>query len=115
MTNQRRIIAVFIVIVSAAACRPMSHREHRELLLQHQRQQLRQQIQADHDVWMRFRQLKPGTPAADVEKQLGSPGTTAPCANVEECSYYDISGQKYFVCFDKQGTVVCRGKTYLFR
>lgn len=70
-------------------------------------------IKEEQAIEARLRRVGVGTPSTEVVKQFGNPGSAAPCSNANKCWYYDISGQKYFICFDQHDNVACEGRAYL--
>ncbi len=98
------------ILVIAAACRQPGNRER---FLQVGRERLTAKIKKDQAIEARFRRVGPGAPATEVLKEFGNPGSAAPCGNAKKCWYYDISGQKYFICFDQHDNVACEGRAYL--
>ena len=97
------------ILVTAACHQP----DNRERFRQEARERLMAKIKEEQAIEARLRQVGAGTPSSEVLKQFGNPGSTAPCRNAKKCWYYDISGQKYFVCFDEQDNVACQGRAYL--
>jgi len=98
------------ILVIAAACRQPGNRE---AFRQEARERLMAKIKDEQAIEARFRRVGPGTPATEVVKELGNQGAAAPCSNAKKCWYYDLSGQKYFVCFDQHDNVACQGRAYL--
>ncbi len=114
-SRQHSAGALALILLSAgilviAACHQPGNRER---LLQEGRERLRAKIREEQAIAARLRQVGVGTPSAEVVKQFGNPGSTAPCSNARKCWYYDLSGQKYFICFDQQDNVACQGRAYL--
>jgi len=99
------------ILVTVACHQP----DNRERFRQEARKRLMVKIKEEQAIEARLRQVGPGTPATEVVKQFGNPGSTAPCSSAKTCWYYDISGQKYFICFDQQDKVACEGRAYLLR
>ena len=95
-----------LIAGSAIACRQTAARER---LIRQQREVLLQRIKDQQAIEARFQMLGPGTPASQVIKEFGKAGGTLPCSSSAECWYYEISNQKYFVCFDNQRAVTCHG------
>jgi len=97
------------ILVIAAACRQPGNRER---LRQEVRERLMAKIKEEQAIEARLRRVGVGTPSTEVLKQFGNPAA-APCSNANKCWYYDISGQKYFICFDQHDNVACEGWAYL--
>jgi hypothetical protein len=105
------IIAVAVAILALIACSTIAWRQPapHERLFRQQREVLLRRIREEQAIEARFQKLGPGTPASEIVKEFGKAGGTLPCSRAAECWYYDISNQKYFVCFDDQRAVTCHG------
>jgi hypothetical protein len=99
-------------VVLMVACRPPTDKER---LRTEAMRRLRAQLDRELAIDARFQRLGPATTSDEVLRQFNKPQATVPCSNAQTCWYYNLSGQKYFVCFDQHRRVVCRGKEYIFR
>jgi hypothetical protein len=110
--SHEKMVAVAVAISAVIACSAIACRQTpaRERLIRQQREVLLRRIEEERAIEARFQKLGPGTPASEIVKEFGRAAATLPCSGAVECWYYDISSQKYFVCFDDHRTVTCHGR-----
>lgn len=100
-----RRLAVVLLLLAIPACKDSV----RHGIPAAQRQKMLATIARVRATDASFDKLRPGTPADAVLKELGKPQAATPCPDATTCWYYDIEGDKRFVCFNSSNLVTCNG------